>query len=133
MLKVAAGVLYTIGFVFLAVTVSVVVTKNSSSENKDAALGGLILGLPATAAATMILVNSDKTEKAQTKQLVRQTEQIFLEMVTANNGRITAIKFAIATNLSLQEPKQYLDQKAIELNANFEVTDTGGVNYYFDV
>lgn len=111
-------------------TVSVVFTKNPTKEDKSAALGGLIIGVPVTAAATFMLLSANKSTP---KSLKPSTEQIFLELVAANGGRITPIKLAIAANLPLADAKQYLDQKAIELNANFEVTDEGGINYHFHI
>jgi len=53
--KVFAGILFSIGFIFLAVTVSVMATKNPTKDDRDAALGELIIGLPAAAAGGWIV------------------------------------------------------------------------------
>jgi predicted nucleotidyltransferase len=50
-------------------------------------------------------------------------------------------KIAVTSNLSdfedvlhmEMEAKQYLDKKAKEFNANFQVTEEGAVSYHFDV
>jgi hypothetical protein len=52
-------------------------------------------------------------------------------MLQSNEGNITAISFAIANELSLEEAKQYLDAKAVQLNADYKVTEDGGVSYKF--
>ncbi|AFY75231.1 hypothetical protein Syn7502_03378 [Synechococcus sp. PCC 7502] len=129
--KVFAGILFSLGFIFLAVTVSVAFTKNPTAEDKSAALGGLIIGVPATAGGAWIVWGLRKKNQYSQSDRLEQLERTFLELVDSNDGKVTALKFAIATKLSLEEAKIYLDQKAVMLNATFEVSEEGGINYRF--
>ncbi len=131
MRQVFAGILFSLGFIFLAVTVSVVFTKNPTKDDKSAALGGVIIGVPATATGALLVWGLRKKTEDEESDRLEKMERTFLELVEANNGRVTALKFAIASKLSLEESKRYLDKRAVMLNATFEVTEEGGVNYYF--
>ncbi len=131
MRKVFAGILFSIGFIFLAVTVSVMFTKNPTKDDRDAALGGLIIGLPAAAAGSWIVFGLRKNTKDEGIDRQQKIERTFLELVDTNNGKVSALKFAIASKLSLEESKHFLDRKAVMLNATFEVTEEGGINYQF--
>ena len=50
-----------------------------------------------------------------------------------NSGHISVLSFAISAQIMPAEAKEYLDQKAQELNATFETNDSGGVSYYFNI
>jgi hypothetical protein len=129
--KIFLGVLFTFGFIFLLVTAANALKSNPTKEEKSAALGGLLLGVPPTALGIWMILDARRHSKAIQQNNQLQVESIFLQLLQANKGRITMIDFAIASKLPLAEAKQYLDQKARELNANFEVTEDGGVNYRF--
>jgi hypothetical protein len=131
--KVFAGLLFSLGFIFLAVTVSVVFTKNPTKEDKSAALGGVIIGIPATAAGAWIIWGLRKKTQNSENDRLQQLERVFLGLLDSSNGRVTVLKFAIASNLSLEEAKSYLDRKAAILNGTFEVSEEGGINYLFNV
>lgn len=131
MQKLFAGILFSIGFIFLTVTVSSIITKNPTEKDRSAALGGVILGVPAVAGGAWIVWGLRKKNEKLQKTHDRQIETTFLELVKANQGNISTIDFAIATKLSLDESKQYLDQKARQLNANFNVSEDGGISYQF--
>ncbi|MBD2318742.1 hypothetical protein [Phormidium tenue] len=133
MQNIFAGFLFSIGFIFLTVTVSSLAIKNPTPEDRSAAAGGIMIGVPAIAAGTWLVWKEKKKQKQDDLIEVRQRqlEFNFLTTLQANNGIITPISFAIANQLSLEESKQYLDKKATELNADFEVTEDGGVSYKF--
>ncbi|OYQ64200.1 hypothetical protein B9G53_13085 [Pseudanabaena sp. SR411] len=131
MQKIFAGILFSIGFIFLTVTVSSLATKNPTPKDRSAAAGGIMLGVPALAAGTWIVWKEKKKHDDLAEVRQRQLEFNFLTTLQANNGSITPISFAIANQLSLEESKQYLDKKATQLNADFEVTEDGGVSYKF--
>jgi len=52
-------------------------------------------------------------------------------MLKADNGRITVLQLAMEAQLSGEQAKQYLDQKAKEFNATFEPSDKGNISYLF--
>lgn len=131
MQKLFAGILFSIGFIFLTVTVVSVTTKNPTEKDRSAALGGLILGVPAAAGGAWIVWGLRKKNDELQKTRDRQIEIIFLEFMQANKGEISTLNFAIATKLSLEESKQYLDKKAKQLNAEFNVSEDGAISYQF--
>jgi hypothetical protein len=132
MQKVFAGVLFTLGFVFLLVTASAVLTKNPTDDDRDTALGGLMLGVPALAGGTAIVLNMRRKKKALAATELQQLETTFLELLQNTNGRISVVEFAVASKLSLADSKQYLDRKVSQLNGNFDVSEDGKITYRFD-
>lgn len=56
---------------------------------------------------------------------------IFYQLLQTYNGRITVLDFAMATRLSAIAARHYLDDRAKEFFAHFEVTDQGDVIYVF--
>lgn len=58
---------------------------------------------------------------------------IFFELIQGNNGSITVMEFAIQADITGQEARKYLEQYAIEFEANFDTTDEGHVVYLFPV
>ncbi len=132
MQKVFAGVLFTLGFVFLLVAASAMLTKNPSEDDRDTALGGLMLGVPAMAGGTAIVLNQRRKQKALAAAHDRQLEITFIELLQNTNGRISVMEFAIASKLSLEESKQYLDRKVSQLNGDFDVSEDGKISYQFD-
>ena len=131
MQKLFAGILFSISFIFLTVTVSSITMKNPTEKDRSAALGGIILGVPAAAGGAWIVWGLKKKDKKLQKTRDSQIESTFLELLQANQGDISTLNFAIATKLSLEESKQYLDQKAKQLNAEFNVSEDGAISYQF--
>mgnify|MGYP006275889711 CR=1 FL=1 len=52
-------------------------------------------------------------------------------MVQENNGKLTVLRFAMEAQLPGKEARQYLDEKAREFQASFDVTENGDVTYLF--
>ena len=74
--------------------------------------------------------------ESNVKALILESEQkhlqlVFLELIEQNAGRITVLQLAKNAEISTQLAKQYLDEKAKELNASFEVNEEGNVLYHF--
>jgi hypothetical protein len=131
MKKLFVGISLTIGFIFLAVTASVFFTKNPSEKDKSAALGGLILGVPATALGGWLIWDMRRQKKRSTADASVELESIFLQQLQANQGNITAISFAIATKLPIEDAKKYLDLKSTQLNSSFNIDEEGSTSYHF--
>ncbi|WP_066378382.1 hypothetical protein [Anabaena sp. CA = ATCC 33047] len=157
--KLATGWLLALGFTFLTASVSAVVERNtmlkpiSTGENEElvkeyvnrnaltllnaTATQGVIFGLP-----TMILgswlgwalyLQSKNEKKALQQQLSDRLQSTFYQMITENQGRVTVLGFAMQSQLPATVARQYLDEKAKEFNANFQVNEQGSVSYHFDV
>ena len=63
---------------------------------------------------------------------IRRQQQVFYGLLQAHQGRVSVLDFAIAANLSAREAKFFLDHRAEEFLANFEVTEKGDMLYVFN-
>jgi hypothetical protein len=68
----------------------------------------------------------------QQKKKQAHLNTIFYRLIQDTRGRITALDFAIKANLSGEEARQYLEERAVEFSAQFEVSEKGGVMYCFE-
>ena len=64
---------------------------------------------------------------------IRRQHQVFYSLIQAHQGRISLLNFAIAADLGAPEAKQFLDQRAEDFLANFEVTEQGDMLYVFNL
>ncbi|WP_392533101.1 hypothetical protein [Nostoc sp. C117] len=128
-------------FLFFGIPLTVVImlelmnpkTTTKDKENDVAAL--TILTVPSTLIGCWLswsLVQQNKKEQ----ELLVESEQkrlqlVFLELIENNAGTITVLQMTKNAEISTQKAQQYLDEKAKELNASFEVTENGNVLYRF--
>ena len=56
---------------------------------------------------------------------------IFYQTLQEHQGRITTLDLAIAANITGVEAQEFLQQRAKEFGAEFDVTDAGGILYCF--
>ena len=158
--KLAAGWLLTLGFIFLTTSVTAVIAKNTTLKpmlpgiedevlwkdfiNHEAlyqldntAAQGIMFGVPTTLLGGWLALGLYQQSRQDKKALIQQKNQLlqsqFYQILQANHGRITLLNFAMQSQLPAAEAKEYLDQKAKEFNANFQVTEEGGISYQFDV
>ncbi|MBD2344159.1 hypothetical protein [Anabaena subtropica] len=157
--KLATGWLLTLGFMFLTISVSAVIQRNTMLKpiatgeneevvqeylNKDAlhvldntATQGVIFGVPTIILGTWLGVGmylqNRNSKKALQQQLSDRLQSVFYEMIAENQGRVTVLGFAMQSQLPATVAREYLDDKAKEFNANFKVNEEGSVSYHFDV
>ncbi|WP_017654234.1 hypothetical protein [Fortiea contorta] len=158
--KLAAGWLLTLGFMFLTLSVSAAIEKNNilkpiptpideknlvqDTVNTDAlnfldatARQSLIFGVPTLILGGWLSIGlyrrSQQEKKALNQQLNAQLQDVFYQMLLENQGRMTVAGFAIKSQLPALSARQYLDEKAKEFNANFQVSEDGAVSYHFDI
>lgn len=67
----------------------------------------------------------------QQQQQRTNLDDIFYRLIREHQGRITALDLAMNAKLPPQQVQQYLDQQAADFSAQFEVTEQGGIIYYF--
>ena len=111
--------------------------KNPPKDKEDALAALIILTIPSTALGGWLswsLAQQNRKEQA----LLVESEQkrlssVFLELVENNAGNITVFQLARNAEIPIQEAKQYLDEKAKELNASFEVNEEGNILYRFSL
>lgn len=134
--KLSAGLLLTFGGLVLLVPLIVFTMPNQDAspedkqEDRDAALGGLALGLPAVALGGWLARGLQKQHSKETRD---RLQSIFYQLIQDGDGTITTLRFAAEAQLSGKEAKQYLDEKAKEFDANFDVNSEGGISYRFNL
>ncbi|MEH1945112.1 MAG: hypothetical protein V7L01_33525 [Nostoc sp.] len=154
--KLAAGWLLTLGFMFVTLSATAAFEKfatrkpivipineyefsapNATYEDDNAAVGGLIFGVPTLTLGTWLALGlyrqSRQEKKALNQQVSDRLQSIFYEMLQENQGRVTVLGFAMQSQLPAADARQYLDEKAKDFNANFKVNEEGAVSYHFDV
>ncbi len=67
------------------------------------------------------------------KDTDNEIRTIFFNLIQKNQGSITVMEFAMATNLSGTDAKKVLEKFAVEFDATFEVTEQGHIVYLFPV
>lgn len=139
--KVAAGLLLAFGFVCLMVTILELFDRDVTPEEKqdamNRAIGGMAFGIPTLAAGGWLAWGLSRDKHQKKLELDKEERErlhgIFSQMLRERNGQITVLHFSIESQLSANQAKLYLDEKAKEFNADFEVSDRGDVVYRFQV
>lgn len=128
--KVSAGILLTIG---LPITLMAVIgLLDPREEDKEGMMDALVIfGLPATGLGGWLIwsLNQDQKKSAQTRD--QEREQLLLELLQQQEGQITPLQFATAAKIPFAEAQTYLEQKANEMNASCQITESGGMIYSF--
>jgi hypothetical protein len=143
----------SIGVFFIGVAMSILLQQNPSKQDRDSAWGCLLIGIPPTALGGWLMGTQGwlfvgiplaalggwliwdlpRQRKLSQQDRALELEAIFLKQLQENEGDITIISFALAAKLSIDDAKQYLEQKSIQLNATFEINETGGTSYHFNI
>jgi len=150
--KIAAGWLLTLGFMFLTISVSEIIRQTDQSKEKptegtvwinphvydtDSFIGGIVFGIPSTLLGGWLALDLYRQSKREQQALQQQKNQLlqsnFYQMLQEHQGKITVLGFAMQSHLSAADARNYLDKKAKEFNANFQVNEEGAVSYHFDV
>lgn len=157
--KLAAGWLLTLGFMFLTLSVSATLEKKSilkpisTAYNQalvkefinqpavyyldNTARNGIIFGFPTMVLGGWLslgLYRQNKNEqKALQQELSDRLQSTFYQMLQENNGRVTVLGLAMKCQLPAATAREYLDMKAKEFNGDFQVSETGGLSYHFEI
>lgn len=145
--KLASGWLLLLGFMFLLLTSAALLdngstqnqnmqtcTTSSVNEARDAALGGLILGVPSVLLGGLLALGVYRDRQQEKKIIAQASDRLqstFFRLIKANNGYITVLQFAMAGQLTATAARQYLNQKAKDFDATFDVSNEGAISYYF--
>jgi hypothetical protein len=130
--KTAVVLLLLIGLPVTLLTIADLLNPNASADDKsDATAALMILGLPPTILGGALILNLRLQHKNKLEQQSQDQEQLFIQLLQKNHGKLTTIQFAAEAQLSLEEAKDYLDEKARQLNGQFSVTDQGAIVYEF--
>lgn len=133
--KLSTGSMLFLGFFFCMISASALPDlqdKNRNSleirEAKDTMLAGVALGVPLLVGGSWLIWGAKQQNQ---KQLRDRLQSTFYDLVEKNQGRISVLLFAKEANITGTEAKQYLDLKAKEFNALFDLSNEGGIYYYF--
>ncbi len=121
----------------VAVIVDILNPTTPAKDKNDAIAALTILTIPSTVLGGWLswsLVQQNRKEQA----LLVASEQnrlslVFLELIEHNSGSITVFQLARNAEIPIKDAKQYLDEKAKELNASFEVNEEGNILYRFSL
>jgi hypothetical protein len=121
----AFGLLMTI-----PTTAEVVGIKAPPSKRSDSAVALLCLGIAPIALGSWLLWDGKRRQQQfQSGHL----DDLFYTLLRQNAGTITTLGLAMQSELSGAAAKAFLDDRAREFNANYQVTEAGDVVYVFDV
>ncbi|MEB3829585.1 hypothetical protein [Phormidium sp. CCY1219] len=141
--KVAAGLLLAFGVLCLGIAGSQLLSsdgtaaENTDSSRTNGAMAAIGFGIPALAAGGWLSWGLYRGSQEQNHQWdeeqSHQLHELFFQMLQERNGQITVLHFAKESQLSGKQAQQFLDEKAKEFNADYEVSDRGDVIYRFKV
>ncbi|MEH2131169.1 MAG: hypothetical protein V7K86_11135 [Nostoc sp.] len=136
--KILAICFLLFGIPFSAVMILEILNPKTPAQEKQNDVAALtILTIPSTILGGWLSWSLVQQNRKQQALLVESEQKriqlVFLELIEQNTGRITVLQLAKNAEISTQLAKQYLDEKAKELNADFEVNDDGNVLYRFSL
>ena len=129
--KVFVGLLLGFGVpVTLLATIELLNPKLDPVDREGTVAALIIFGLPPTALGGWLIWGA--TRKTQQEKHVR-LRSAFFQLLKENNGHITPIQLAMVTGVEGDVAKVYLDDRAKEFNALYNVSETGNLSYYFEL
>jgi hypothetical protein len=129
--KILAGFLIPVGGLFLLLAVLIPFDQSETPEERsEIMLGSLLIGIPTTGLGAWLALTVQQQEEKKKRDRLNAT---WFQLLQQNEGIINVLEFSGVTSLSASEAKEYLDQKAKEFSANFEVDDQGNIFYRFPV
>lgn len=128
-LKHAAVLLF--GLLISLVAIQKLHQRYTSAQDREELKASLLfVGVPMMAAGSWLLWEGYQKNQAQQQHRLQTS---FFQMLQSNSGYITVLQFAMATGLDGRLAKTYLDDRAREFNAVYDVTEEGTISYYFDL
>ncbi|UBF25212.1 ribosomal protein L7/L12 [Kovacikia minuta CCNUW1] len=128
--KVSAGVLLAFGIPVLLIGLIGGVAEKDSKEKIDLIAGSLIIGMPPTVLGGWLVRSLFLQHEREERD---RLQSAFFKLLKQGNGRVTTLAFAMETGLDGEAAKAYLNKKAREFIANFDVDADGDMSYRFDV
>ncbi len=89
----------------------------------------IFYGILPIAIGSWFAFNSTRQRQKSERDRLQKT---FFNLLREANGTINVLRFAMEANISGVEAKAFLDERAKEFNAAFNVSEEGRVFYYFD-
>ncbi|NJM96231.1 MAG: hypothetical protein HC800_02610 [Phormidesmis sp. RL_2_1] len=112
-------------------------SQASPLQKRKILMTGLWVGIPTTVGALWMLKDLTHSSQGMLRQRqianAKRLQLIFHKALNANNGKISAIQFAMLAEVALDEAKYYLEDWANVLDADLEVDAAGIVVYCFSL
>jgi ribosomal protein L7/L12 len=125
-----AGSLIGLGVVLSGLALIALLLPGQTVDQRTGAIGTLLIfGLPPIVMGGALWYLAQQGDQA--REAARQRNAFFY-LVQQGKGQITVLDFAIAAKLDGDRAKAYLDDRAREFNADFDVSAAGVVRYCFD-
>lgn len=129
--KIAIGVLLGLGLPISLLATERLLNRNTIPQDRlEAETALLLFGLPPTLAGGWLVYQGRRKGRKEQGDRLQAT---FFQLLQATGGQVTVLQFAMATGLPGKVAKGYLDERAKEFDATFNVTDGGTVSYCFDL
>ena len=129
--KIMAGVLLGIGLPVTVFTVSAL-NNPEATDTRKIWLTLYALGLTPIAISQHLISEEQRRSRKQQEEHNR-LQSTFFKLLKQGDGRITALGFAMETGLTGAMAKAYLDERAEEFTANFDVDEEGNMSYRFNL
>ncbi len=127
--KGAAGLLLALGTLcFVAAAYAPFNHSINREERVSEAIACLFFGLPITGAGGWLVWSLHQQGR---KEVQQRLQTVFHQLLKLDQGKITVIQFALEAQLTAEVAKQYLDEKAKEFSATFNVSEDGEIYYCF--
>ncbi len=130
-ITIVAGMLLGIGLPISLVCVWTLIQGDFLTDSaRSMTIAALIFCgiLPIAIASWLLFNNTRQSKKSERDRL----QKIFFKLLRDGDGNINVLRFSMEANISGVEAKAYLDERAKEFNAAFNVSEEGRVFYYFD-
>lgn len=126
-----AGVLLGIGLPITLLGVIQGFDSKAAAHDREGALAALMLfGLPPTVAGGWLLCQGHDRDQQEMRDRLRST---FFRLLNEGGGHVTVLRFAMETGLDGATAKTYLEERAKEFNASYDVAEEGSITYYFNL
>ncbi|MGV0025689.1 ribosomal protein L7/L12 [Phormidesmis priestleyi] len=127
---IAAGILLGIGIpISILATIQLFDQKTSPEDREEASAALIVLGLPLLTLGSWLALSSHQRSKQAERD---RLQALFYRLLKEGNGHINALRFSMESNLSGAAAKEYLDDRAKEFNAAYNISEEGKLSYYFD-
>ncbi|MBF2027891.1 MAG: hypothetical protein IGS48_14195 [Oscillatoriales cyanobacterium C42_A2020_001] len=131
LVKVIAGALLAIGIPITLLAATEVLNPSKTAEQRENSfIAMMLLGLPPTALGGWIVWSLNQRHQHGERDRLRSA---FFRLIQENNGHLTVLRFSMETGLDGQTAKTYLDDRAKEFNAAYNVTEEGSYSYHFNL
>jgi hypothetical protein len=116
--------------VTLLATVELLNPKLDSIDREETLDALMVFGLPPTALSGWLIWSANRKAQQEKQDRLRTA---FFQLLQENQGHITPIRLAMATGLEGHTAKAYLDDRAKEFNALYNISEAGNLSYYFEL